>query len=198
MIIIYGGAFNPPTIAHYEVAKYLINRYNPTSFIFVPVGDRYKKPNVIEFKHRYEMLKRLCQNFKEAIVSDFEQQFTTFKGTITTLHHFQEIYKNDEIFFVVGADHVEHIHTWIDYDKLLTQYKIIIVNRDNINIKEKIEKHSVLKLYQSSFIIESFFRPIEVSSSLYRHTLDETLVLNEIKKYIQQNNLYSRGIENEK
>ena len=39
MIIIFGGAFNPPTRAHFEIAEKLIEKFNPDTFYFLPVGN---------------------------------------------------------------------------------------------------------------------------------------------------------------
>ena len=34
MILVYGGAFNPPTIAHKAIMLYLMDLYKPNQFIF--------------------------------------------------------------------------------------------------------------------------------------------------------------------
>ena len=36
MTIIYGGTFNPPTIAHFEIAKYLMNKFPNSKLVFLP------------------------------------------------------------------------------------------------------------------------------------------------------------------
>jgi nicotinate-nucleotide adenylyltransferase len=42
----YGGAFNPPTIAHIKMAKKALNELNLDKIIFMPVGDLYQKSNL--------------------------------------------------------------------------------------------------------------------------------------------------------
>lgn len=40
-IVIMGGSFNPPTLAHYMLMKYAINAINAECGYFVPVSDAY-------------------------------------------------------------------------------------------------------------------------------------------------------------
>ena len=127
MILVYGGSFNPPTKAHQAIMLYLINIYKPKQFIFLPVGDIYPKPGLISYQHRHNMLKCFCLN-ENISVSDFEQQ-KAFKGTISALDHFSDLYQ-DEIHFVLGADNLKHIQTWIDAKRLLKDYRFIVIDRD--------------------------------------------------------------------
>ena len=39
----FGGSFNPPTIAHYNLIKQALKEYNFDKVYFVPVNDYYKK-----------------------------------------------------------------------------------------------------------------------------------------------------------
>lgn len=191
MIILYGGSFNPPTIAHYKISEYLITKYKPKHFIFVPVGNYYQKEELIDFKYRYEMVKILSEKLTNAYVSDYENQ-PSYKGTITTLDHFQNIYKDEDLHYVIGADNLPSLSTWIEFVRLISTYKFIVLNRNNINLKEIIRHDEILKNYQKAFIIEEDFPKISVSASDYRNNFDDTVVLPEINSYIYKNNLYSR------
>ena len=84
MIIVYGGTFNPPTVAHRKIAEVVVKGFNPNKFILLPVGDRYTwKDQFVPFEHRFNMLKLL---FKEDIfeVSDLEN-IDEYKGTYQSL-----------------------------------------------------------------------------------------------------------------
>ena len=53
----FGGCFNPPTIAHIELIEKAIKDKNLDMVYFVPMGDLYKKENLIPAFHRVNMLK---------------------------------------------------------------------------------------------------------------------------------------------
>ncbi len=192
MIIIYGGSFNPPTIAHLEISKYLLNKYHPRLFIFLPVGNYYQKTDLAAFKHRFEMLRIMTSDLPNACVSSYENQLT-FKGTIDTLNYFQSQYKDEDIFYVIGTDNLQTIDKWIDYKELLSKYKFIVLNRDSIDGKKMIESDSLLREYRESFIIETDFPKLPISSTLYREHNRDDVVLKEINEYIYKHNLYNRG-----
>ena len=44
----FGGSFNPPTYAHLEVAKTALRQLNLDKVFFVPVGNLYNKPDLID------------------------------------------------------------------------------------------------------------------------------------------------------
>ena len=41
MIVVFGGSFNPPTIAHHQIAKHILKQTECEQFFFLPVGDQY-------------------------------------------------------------------------------------------------------------------------------------------------------------
>ena len=53
----FGGCFNPPTVAHIELIEKAIKENNLDMVYFVPMGDLYKKENLILANHRVNMLK---------------------------------------------------------------------------------------------------------------------------------------------
>ncbi len=192
MIILYGGSFNPPTIAHYRISQYLINKYQPKAFIFIPVGNDYDKSELIDFKHRYNMVNLLANKLKNTLVSDIENK-QPFKGTIETLKYFQSMYPNDPLYYVIGADNLLSLDEWIDYEILLKKCKFIVLNRKQINSKQLIEKNKNINKYKSSFVIEDGFNPIDISSTQYRESKADKVVMKSVNDYIYHYQLYDRG-----
>lgn len=185
MIIVYGGAFNPPTLAHQKIANILIRKYKPKKFIFLPVGDYYTwKDNLISFYHRKNMLE-LVFNDDIFEINDLENE-KEYKGTYWALNKIKEAYKSD-VYFVVGADNLEQIEKWINYEKLLKEFKFIIITRKGYDYK-KIIKEKYLK-YKHNFEIVKI--NVNISSSQFRVNTNNKSIINElIYTYIKKNNLY--------
>jgi nicotinate-nucleotide adenylyltransferase len=193
MVIVYGGSFNPPTIAHYKIADYLIKRYNPNHFVFVPVGNSYHKPELAPFMHRFEMLKLLCKKLNHASVSDYENK-PHFTGTIALLKDLENQVQ-DEIYFVLGADNLLTLDQWINYQELVKNYRFIVFERDNDAIEPYMNQSPFLKDYCSHFIIEKDFPKMDVAASRYRNHNEDHLVCDEINTYIYHHHLYNRGVK---
>lgn len=173
MLLVYGGSFNPPTKAHYEIAKLLIEKYN-SKLVFVPVGNNYAKSNLIEFKHRFKMLQIMCSKLNASVLNIEDNK--EYLGTYDLLNKLKE--EEKDIYFILGADNLVNIKNWINYEKLVNEFKFIVLTRDNIEVEE----------YPNNF--EFVNVDFNMSSTDYRQNKNESIIDNDILKYIKENDLY--------
>jgi len=185
MTIIYGGSFNPPTLAHYKIAKYILDKYPNSTLYFLPTNNFYAKENLNDFQYRLEMLELVVKRLgKRAKVSDFEGRLDKYYGTYYTLSHFPNSY------FVMGADNFLTIKSWINYPNLIKDFKFIIIPSEKIDLESFINNDNELKKYKENFIILDDFKEIDLSSTNFRKTKDYSLLLPEVAQYIKEKNLY--------
>ena len=135
MKVIFGGAFNPVTTAHIKVCEYVLNKVNAKEFIFLPVSSAYTKSDLASNYHRLNMLKLATKNCDKALVSSLEIEDNDFLGTYKSLIRFYDKYE-DDIAFVIGADNLELMDKWINIEGILSEFKIIVLGRDNIDINQ--------------------------------------------------------------
>ena len=57
MNIVFGGSFNPPTIAHKEIIKTLCS-LNYEKVIIVPNGNKYNLKEMVSYNHREKRFKK--------------------------------------------------------------------------------------------------------------------------------------------
>ena len=185
MNIVYGGSFNPPTVAHYEIAKNVLKRFPKSKLIFLPASLYYNKANLINEVDRINMLMLVCERLGErASISTFELENDKFLGTYYSLKQF------DDCYFLLGADNFNYIDKWIMFEKLISENKFLIIPRKGYNIEKKISENELLTKYRDNFILLDEFKVNHISSSLYRSTKEEKFVLPEIDKYIKEKELY--------
>lgn len=182
--VLFGGSFNPPTKAHYEIAKEVIDKFEVKEFVFLPTGNVYNKPNLIECKQRIAMLDLLCKKLTNASVSDYEMKQDVYLGTYKTLEHFKGFY------FLMGADNFITLHQWINYPNVIINNKFLVVERNNIDLNEYINKHLDVKNNIKNFLFYDEFKQIDISSSKFNQTKDYSLLLEEVADYIINHNLY--------
>ena len=73
ILAVFGGSFNPPLNSHFSLAQQIVNEYdNIEKVIFVPVNSKYEKQDLLPNKHRYNMLKLVCDKNDKFILSDIE------------------------------------------------------------------------------------------------------------------------------
>ncbi len=179
MLLVYGGSFNPPTIAHYEIAKLLIEKYN-SKILFVPVGNSYNKDDLVSFEHRYNMLKLMISNLNADVLS--LEDNSNYLGTYELLSKLKT--QDEELYFILGSDNLDYIEKWINAYKLISEFKFIVLTRNNYDCKSKIAKLS----HPNNFSI--FEVNYEMSSSDFRKYYQKELITTVVLEYIEENNLY--------
>lgn len=188
MKVVFGGAFNPVTNAHIKVYQYITNKLDISEFIFLPVSNAYTKSELASNYHRLEMLKIGLKDFQEITICEIELNDAKFLGTYQSLIRLYD-QSNEKIAFVIGADNLPLMEHWINIEGILSEFKIIVLGRDGIDIQAVIDRDQLLKKYESSFIIFEDF-DISVSSTKFRNTFDEKFVNNEVYKYVIEHSLY--------
>lgn len=187
---IFGGSFNPPHKMHLKIALEMLEKKYIDKVIYVPTGSKYKyKTNLVSDKDRYNMLKLMINGDSRFEVSDYELQEKCVY-TCETLAHFKEIYPNDEICFICGADNLSYIDEWKNGLELLKNYKILVVKRDGQNIDELLEKFMD---YRENILVTDII-PSELSSTFIRVNIDDERIKDyldsDVLKYIYENKLY--------
>lgn len=186
----FGGCFNPPTIAHIALAKKALTYGKLDKVIVVPVGDFYKKRELASAKHRYNMLKIETEELKNIEVSDMEIGIKEKIYAIDAFKLIKEKFSDDDIYFIMGADNFVNIMNWKDGKELINEYKYIVLERENIDLDEYINKK--LKAYKDRIIIIKNEEYKGFSSSKFRQNLkqNQNMISSKVMKYIKENNLF--------
>jgi nicotinate-nucleotide adenylyltransferase len=136
------------------------------------------------------MLEILSNKNDNIMVSDYELK-SEVVYTIDTLKHFKEEYPNDEICFICGLDNFSYIDKWKNGEEILTNYKIVVINRDGNDLEELLVKYDK---YKDNIIISNMEMK-DISSTYIRDNIKEIDKVKEyidedVLRYIQENNLY--------
>ena len=188
---IFGGCFNPPHKMHKDIAVNLINNKYVDKVIYVPTGNKYQKRELLSDNDRYQMLKLMIKGTDKLLVSDYEFN-NELTYTYQTLDYFKKKYKNDEIYFIMGADNLDEFNTWKNYQYILKNYKLLVINRGAFDKEELLKKYQgyqeniIFAKQDIHFISSSYIRSNINDKSMVEYL--DTAVLN----YIKLNNLYGR------
>ncbi len=196
IIAVFGGSFNPPINSHIFLAKQILDKCKEIEkLIFVPVSTKYQKQELIKDEHRYNMLKIICENEEKLEVSDIELKKEKQLYTIETLDFFKGMYKEHDIYFVMGTDNLKEVETWKDAERLLEDYKIIILERENDKLDEIIENNKFLRDKSQSLIKIDDINRIFLSSTMIRDKIKngedvKEFIDEDVLEYIKENKLY--------
>ena len=197
ILAVFGGSFNPPLNSHFSLAQQIINEYdNIEKVIFVPVNSKYEKQDLLPNKHRYNMLKLVCDKNDKFILSDIEIKQDRQLYTLETLELLQEQYPEYELCFTIGTDNLKSFPTWNNPEELSKKFKILVIERDEDNIEAILDENVFLKEHKNSFIKLKKNIRSNISSSFVRDKLKRGksiryLTPDEIYYYIKENKLYT-------
>jgi len=183
---IYVGSFNPPHKGHIKIVNHLINNYLD-KVIIIPTGNYWEKLDLVNIDDRINMLK-FYKN--ENIIIDSKNN--NLEYTYQILNNLKLEYKEDELYLIIGADNIINFDKWMNYKEILT-YNLIILNRNNIDILEYLEKLNK----KDKYVIVNDLPNIDISSTMIRNNLnnkdyDISLYIDDyILNYIKENNLYN-------
>lgn len=194
MILVFGGAFNPPTTAHHAIAKHLLKELPGSTLAFVPVGDGYAKPGLVPVRYRIQMLEILSRDLPRTLVSPVEAQAASVLSTLETMRLLQQDWPGGQLAFVLGADNLEKLTEWKEYRSLLTEFLVVAFKRGDLDVPSLIE--SRYAPYKDRFVLVEGLAKIPVSSTQYRKDRQAAgLVLPGVESYIRSHGLYGRKKE---
>lgn len=188
---VFGGSFNPPHKMHLNIGLELVNKQYVDKVIYVPTGSKYKyKNNLLPDKNRLEMLEILTKKYANLNVNDHELKDEVVY-TCETLAYFKELYPNDDIYFVCGADNLSYIDKWKNGEDILNNYKIIAMKRKGEDIDELLEK---FKEYKHNIVVADIEQRDISSTDIRERIKNNENVLDVLDKdvyeYIRKNKLY--------
>lgn len=133
--VIFGGAFNPPTLAHLAIfnacIEYAENR-NADVWL-LPSGDRTDKVISVPREVRIAYLDAMIHDAKvsgvrpEIITSELDRD--TLIETYDTVQELKGAYPNRTFRFVFGADSTETMASWNRGQQLLEELPMLVVPR---------------------------------------------------------------------
>lgn len=179
---VYVGSFNPVHIGHKYIMDYLLNNNHLDKIIVIPTKEYWDKSNLVDIKHRINMLK-FYENEK-IIINDY---LNDYEYTYQILNILKNENPNDELYLIIGADNIEKFHLWKNVEEIL-KHKVIVLNRNDVEIDKYINQFK----QKDNFIVIKDFKKIDISSSEIRDNINNMInkLDEKIYKYIIKNNLY--------
>lgn len=137
-IVVMGGSFNPPTIAHLKMMQSALDQLGAKKGIFVPTADRSLRrkmrragfpEEVLSEETRMEMLRAMVEEDPRLDVTDVEYQHPKHWYAQETMGYIQEQYPEAELYFLIGSDNLENYARAFRLVEFLEKYRYAVVDR---------------------------------------------------------------------
>ncbi len=185
-VAFFGGTFNPIHIGHLISAIEIKEYFFIDKFIFIPTGvPPHKKNLALSAKDRYDMVSVSINGLKDFVVSDIEINSKEISYTVDTIDLLKKQYKNDELFYCIGADAFLSIDTWKGYEELLKKITFIIITRPKYSIEQIKLKYNWIKFIEARKVAK--YPPRELSAYIYYRKID--ISSSQIRKRVKENKI---------
>ena len=134
-IALFGGSFDPPHIAHELIVKEALKIKEVQKVVVMPTFlNPFKTSSFAPSALRLKWLKSIFKDYKNVEVSSFEVSKEKKNSTIDTVKYLLKEYS--KVYLIIGADNLESLVRWQQYDELKTLVSFVVATRDKIKIPE--------------------------------------------------------------
>lgn len=160
-IVIMGGSFNPPTIAHLRIMQTALDTLRAEAGYFVPVSFPYLKRKMIRAGTghlclpdtlRLAMLRAMCAEDGRLHVDECELS-TSFASTTQTMERFQTLFPQARIWFILGEDKLELLETMVSNHTFLPRFGAIIFSRSGGELAENLQDYELIWANREAIIM---------------------------------------------
>lgn len=131
---LFGGSFNPLTLAHLSVIKGLSERFEKVIVVPTKISPFKIGVDKICDDDRLSLLKECVFSLENVEVSDFELKRDGVSYTYITV---SELKKNNvNLFLVMGTDNIEGLRGWKNIDEILDKSAVYFVPRPGFPVTE--------------------------------------------------------------
>ena len=185
-IVMLGGSFNPPTIAHFLLLQSALDGAQADLGLYVPSCGPYVRKKrsmsdhpeeVFSDEDRLAMLRAMCESDSRMAVCEEEMSIQTPSSrSYRTMRDVQRQYPDPqpEVCFIFGADKLSDLPNWRSFPKMTRDFRLVIFHREGFDIEAAFTADERLAQRREAFIFLPQPGGMEaVSSSAIRDALRE-------------------------
>ena len=195
---VMGGSFDPVHRGHVSLAQDALDQADLDYVVVVPAG---KQPFKLDAdpasgSDRLNMLGLALRGHPRIIPCDIELEREGISYTYLTLRSLQQLLgPRAELYFIVGADSILKLETWMNSQELLTSYSYIVGSRPGYEDNELEICRSHLERVYGTRIIVIKNELLDISSTEIRELAAageplSHLVGEDVERYIRDHGLY--------
>ena len=189
----FGGAFDPPHIAHIALARAAVQQLDLDKLHIIPTGFAWHKARVLtDRKHRIAMCELAFAQVPGVVVDPRETLRNGPTYTADTLTELKSQYPGAEIFLVLGEDQARALGQWHRADEVRGNAIICVAARPDSAESARQTGTESIEIPGMRLI---HMPPTAVSATEIRHIAAQQhsltpLVFDSVARYIDQHHLY--------
>ncbi|TAG26505.1 MAG: nicotinate (nicotinamide) nucleotide adenylyltransferase [Burkholderiales bacterium] len=190
---LYGGAFDPPHLAHEALAQAAVKQFALDELVILPTGYAWHKSrSLTAATHRIAMTQLAFADVPQARVDDREILRSGATYTIDTLNEIQAENPQAELFLLMGQDQLAFFPQWHKYQEILQIATLLVALRaDFIPASSPNGSQNRVKMeFSTIHMPASPISATQIRQFCTQHQAIDHLVKPSVARYIAQHRLY--------
>lgn len=196
---IMGGTFNPIHNGHLKIAEAAYGQFDLDLVRFLPNGHPPHKKNQkisATVEQRTRMVQLAIADYPAFILDTYEAEREAVSYSYATMEHMKETYPKDSFFFIIGADSLLDIESWVEPKRLLSACTVLAAFRGEMDTERRMQQKIDQLNHRFGAQIYLLRSPlVPVSSSKIRAFCRQKrsvhgLVPDRVEKYMIEEGLY--------
>ena len=192
---IMGGTFDPIHNGHLMLGHAAYETFSLDQIWFMPNGNPpHKKSETIKSTadDRMQMTRLAIAPFPEFVLQPYEALREEVSCSYQTMEHFKQMYPEDEFYFIIGADSLMAIETWVHPERIFPTCTILATYRDEVKTKEEMNlqiRHLSEKYGAQILLMETPLMPVsshELRASLQAGESVAEYIPDTVKKHLKK------------
>jgi nicotinate-nucleotide adenylyltransferase len=191
----YGGAFDPPHLAHLALAKHAMAHLSLDALYVLPTGQAgHKAPSKTPAFHRLAMLSLAFTDMPQVVIDDRETRRAGPSYTVDSLNELQAEHPQAQWFLIIGEDQAKSLESWREWQKIVQIAQVVVAARTS----DELRSPSVGRWHNraSQNAIDMAFPCMDISATRIREAFEQgrsisQWVMPRVNDYIQHHHLYS-------
>lgn len=195
---IMGGTFDPIHVGHLILGERAYEQLGLERVYFMPSGNPPHKKNRLgraNDEQRVEMVRRAIENNPHFELQLLEMHEKGYSYTYRTLEKLNQEHPDTEYYFIIGADSLFSMESWMKPERILAACTMVVATRDHTSLDTlNQEMQRLSEKFQGRFLRLDTLN-IDISSQMLREWIKKKQSLkyyipDSVISYIYENNIY--------
>lgn len=127
-----GGTFDPVHSAHVALAHAALSGLRLDEVRWIPAGRPWQKGGITDAVHREAMVRLAIEGQLQFSIDRIEIERQGASYTLDTVRALQQREPDTEWFLIIGQDQYAGLHTWGNWQELLSRVTLAVANRPGV------------------------------------------------------------------
>jgi nicotinate-nucleotide adenylyltransferase len=195
---VFGGAFDPPHLAHVALVQTAIDQLQLHEVRVLPTGQAWHKAHVLSgATHRLAMTRLAFAGMARVVVDDREISRSGPTYTVDTLHDLAREHPDSQLFLLIGDDQRRSLPAWHRIGEIARMAIICAADRDpDVGAWGDADVAKTLPEASFALPIQPLHMPLmplsatDIRQRIAQNQPIQALVSAEVERYIHEHHLY--------